>query len=897
MLSTKFNLPPPGANFVRRERLLRLLDSAARMNPRVILVCGPPGFGKTTLVSDWLRTSQAIRGDSFAWLTLESGDDDLTRFLTYLIGALQRIRPGFGGGLLRLLQTHQPQPPNVLATLLINELNNLQGRIFLVLDDFHLLAAQPIQHFIQFLVEHQPPSLCLVLATRSDPPLPLARLRARGHLVEIRQRELCFRLDEASEFLNNTMGLHLTAEQADCLIKQTEGWISGLQLAAISLREAEDRPAFFRVFSGEHPFIADYLTDEVLASLPEGVRIFLLRTSILERLSAPLCEAVSGLTGAQEVLEKLVAANLFITPFDGQQRWYRYHTLFASLLRKRLHDAEGEGVLELHRRASRWYLDNGLVDPAIDHALKGQDSELAAGLIEQNAESWLARGEISTLLKWLEALPKGTVAAHPFAACLLGFALIQAGRPPQQTAALLQEIEASEGRDEYQGETTTLRALMAVMRGQVKEAVRLSEEAIRQLPAERAFFRSLAADSLGMAYTLVGNIDAAARAFQQVVDISSQSDNLMMTLMALTNLAGLHYVQGRLRLAISASRQVLDLADRRIGGQTPLTGKPLFILGEMLREQGDLDAALRYLQEAARLMEDFSEIGQPLARLSIARIHLYKKEWEAAQACIDQARRQAEATQSTQLDDRVAAMLQARFWLSRGELELAREWARGLGLLEQTPAKLIAAAGQNAAFNEIFLGEYLTLVRLYLALDQPEQVLEMVALLQEKLADYGQSRRNLELLVLKALALHQKGEKEEALESLGQALQLAEPEGYQRTFVDEGEPMARLLYQAVSRGISPAYAGNLLKAITGEIQISAKTNRTPPGDLIEPLSGRELEVLRLIAEGLTNQEIARRLYISLSTVKGHTTNIFAKLGVATRTQAVARARGLGILAG
>ncbi len=693
------------------------------------------------------------------------------------------------------------------------------------------------------------------------------------------------------------MELDLQPEQTAILSKQTEGWVSGLQLAALSLREDENWQAFFQAFSGEHPFIADYLTDEVLVRLSEPVRSFLLHTSILERLCAPLCAAVSGQPDAQAMLEQLLAANLFITPLDEQKRWFRYHPLFTDLLRKRLRDAAGDQVEELHRRASRWYAENGLIDLAISHALNGQDAELAARLIEQTAESRLDRGEVATLLNWLEALPKEIVYAHLFLACLKGFALIQAGRPPAQTAALLQEMEGLQSREEYQGETTTLRALMAVMRGDVNEAVRFSDLALRQLPTERTFFRSLAADSLGMAYTLAGNIDAAARAFEQVVEISNQTNNVMMALMALTNLAGLHYVQGHLRSAIRASRQVIALAEERIGGNSPVMGKPLFILGEMLREQGDLEAALTHLQESANLMEQFSELSLPIARLSIARVYLHKKDWPAAQACIDQANQQAEATQSTQLDDRVAAMLQARYWLARGELELAREWASGLGLLQKSPADLIAVAGHSAAFNEVFLGEYLTLARLYLALRQPDRVLEMAVLLQQQLLNYGQSRRNLELLVLKALASQQKGDIEEALNSLSQALILAEPEGYQRTFVDEGEPMARLLYQAVARGISADYAGRLLAVITRENPPGAKSGQIPSGDLIEPLSQRELEILHLIAEGLTNQQIAARLYITLSTVKGHAANIFAKLGVNSRTQAAARARSLGILPG
>jgi LuxR family transcriptional regulator, maltose regulon positive regulatory protein len=521
LLSTKFYTPLIGSNLVRRQRLLQILDESLEQNVSLILVCGPAGYGKTTLVSEWLQASQRILPDQFAWLTLERGDDDLTRFLTYFVTALQGIRPGFGDGLLKLLKTHKPVPVPVLATLLLNELNTLPERIFLILDDYHLISAESIQAFIAFLVDHQPNQLCLVLLTRTDPPLPLPRLRARRQLVELRQEALCFLPEEVEEFANRTMGLALSPEQLAFLERRTEGWISGLQLAAISLRATPDRSAFFTAFSGEDRFIADYLTDDVLSGLPEPLRAFLLQTSILERLSASLCEAVTGWHGAQATLDQLVDANLFIVPLDNQRAWYRYHVLFADLLRKRLQEGPEGEVCELHVRASRWLEAHGSIDLAIEHALAGKDFERAAGLIQGVAEGLLMRGQALTLLRWLEALPREAILNRPALGILHGFSLILCGRHSEAASYLHQAQAAGGSLGAYQGEDATLQALQAVLQGHSIDAIRLGEEALRHLPTEKAFFRSLAADSLGMAHTLAGNVEAATRAFEQVVEIST----------------------------------------------------------------------------------------------------------------------------------------------------------------------------------------------------------------------------------------------------------------------------------------------------------------------------------------------------------------------------------------
>jgi LuxR family maltose regulon positive regulatory protein len=697
------------------------------------------------------------------------------------------------------------------------------------------------------------------------------------------------------EFTNRSMDLGLSPEQLAFLDQQTEGWISGLQMAAISISGGQDRAAFFEAFSGEHKFVADYLTDEVLSGLSEPVQQFLLQTSILERLSAPLCEAVTTQPAAQSMLAELVEANLFIQPLDSRQVWFRYHTLFADLLRKRLQESGSSQVSELHRRASRWLEQHGLLDQAVEHTMAAEDWVRAAALIEPAADSLLMQGQGATLLRWLDALPKDILLDHPALGTLKGFALITCGRPVDEAAGLYQELSAAGSLDEFQGEASTLQAMLAVLQTRSADAIQLSELALQQLPERRAFFRSLAADSLGMAYTLAGDIASATRAFQQVVDISMQSGNLMMTLMALTNLSGLRYVQGQLRAAIHTCRQVIELAAQRIGRQTPMLGKTFFNLGEMLREQGDLEAAHAYLTEAAAMLENFTEIGAPLAWLALARLELYQKDWPAAQADIDKARHWAHASRSTLMDDRLVDVMQARYWLARGELQPVVRWARQCGFLDRSPAEIFEQAARSAALHELFQAEYLMLVRLTLAQHQPERALEMLTPVHELVEGRGLQRKIIEVLCLQALALHQSGQVDQALHTIRRALDLGEPEGYQRIFVDEGEPMARLLYQTLAHNIHPDYVRLLLGVLAKESQEVSPTQKGQAKGLIEPLSRRELQVLQLIAEGLSNGEIAVRLVISLSTVKGHTSTIYSKLGVKNRTQAIAQARALGLL--
>ncbi len=909
LLSTKYNIPPAGARLVERRRLLQKLDDGLWQGKRLILVCAPAGYGKTTLVAGWLnqpgRTSPgpsavpnadqaSIRA---AWLTLDQEDNDLPRFLSYLVAALRQASPGLGEGLLSTFHASRPPKPEALATILINELAEIQDRFALVLDDLHAITAQPIYDFLTFLIDHQPANLCLIIVTRADPPLPLSRLRARGQVDEIRLSELSFSLEESTEFLNQEIGAALTREQISALERRTEGWIAGLQLAALSLLATQDVPAFIAAFSGGHEYIADFLTDEVLAQQPDSIRSFLLQTSILERLSAPLCEAVTGEPDAQQILDTLREKNLFLVPLDHEKTWYRYHALFADLLRNRLQQSQAAKVDEYHLRASRWYAENGLFMPAIEHALAGHAAGQAADLLVQAVEPIFISGQLTTLQRWLENLPVEVKNTHSILWIFHGLALVWSGKSSAALRPVLPGLAPAFSADGLMGEANTLQALYVMTEGNPAEAARLAQSALQELSPERTLFRCLAADTLGMAETLQCETAAAIRAFEMIAEIASQAGYGMFEIMALSHLAGLRLQQGQLRAAGIGYQHVLDLAASKLGKSSPVTGHVLLGLGELAREWNDLDAALEYFMQSAEMFAQFSDLGIPVAYLSIARVKTAQGDRKSGQEYLEKARQNAQASKVTRLNDRLVAGMQARFWIANGALSLAEQWARENGLLARSVSQIIETAGLNVAASEFIYSDYSTLARLFLAQNKPEAALQVIDPLLSIAETMGYMRRVIHCLVLKSLALQQMKEEKRAVDGVGQALALAEPEGYQQVFLEEGEPMVRLLYQAVVCGYSPDHARKILAAFTSKSPHAAFPGEemASPESLLEPLSEREREVLALIAGGLSNREISMRLHISLSTVKGHTANIYGKLGVNSRTQALSEAARLGIL--
>jgi ATP/maltotriose-dependent transcriptional regulator MalT len=903
LLRTKFNFPPTITNLVRRERLLKLLNEGLRDGHLLTLICAPTGYGKTTLVSQWVQEYQAGQPSQepsarqFIWLTLDSGDNDLARFVRYLVAGLQQISSTIGQGVVRASQNVRSTAPHVLVTMLINDLTVIDNPITLILEDYHILSSQSIQDFMSYFIDHQPRPIHLVVITRSDPSLPLARLRARGQLTEIRQRDLALTEPETADFMLKNVGLELSQEQLQILLSRTEGWVAGLRLAGLAMRQTENIQGFIRAFSGGHDYIADYLTGEVLEQQDEVTKDFLLQTSILKQLSAPLCEAVTGLPQAVQVLEKLVNDNIFLVSLDDRGEWYRYHALFADLLRKRLQQSKKEVLVKLHGRAGLWYAQNFMLEQAVEHFLAGEDYSAAASQIEEHIERILMHGQTATFLRWLEAFPVDELFTHPVLVVYQGVAMMLQGKIPDNALAMIREISSSTAG--FRGESEALQAIYSVMKGNSLEAIRLSESALQQLPANRAFLRILAADSQAMGYALRGDLTSAAQAFEKVVEAAQRAGNVIMKLIGLSNLAGLYYQQGHLHQAWDGYQQVLDISQELLGGCSQPMGRVLLGMGELKREWNDLDGARKYLTEAAEMFAKFVDIGLTMADLSLARVYLAQMDWDKVQALLEESRQHSRASKTTTLDDNLTELMQARLWIAMGELDQAEHWARRRGLLDKPMDDLLVLADSNATAFELIQGEYLTLVRLLLARKETGKALDILEAFLMHNEKRAQTRRVIEILVLQAIAYQQQGEGTLAMSTIVKALTLAEPEGYVRSIIDEGKPVAQLLYQATTPPYSISYAKTLLFALTEQEFPSNQHEKMSTVDkkLVEPLSEREIEVLGLIAEGLTNQQIGRHLHISLSTVKGHTTNIYGKLGVRSRTQAVTLARSLGLLTG
>jgi LuxR family transcriptional regulator, maltose regulon positive regulatory protein len=900
LLTTKIAVPPTRLNIVPRPRLTQLMNAAIQ-GPLTLLIA-PAGWGKTTLLHAW-HTDPSRRSRPLAWVSLDAGDNDPSRFWTYVITALNTLHPGVGETPLTLLYASPPPPIEAVLTSLINVLTDLSTQTVLVLDDYHLIETQLIHDALAYFVEHLPANVHLVLASRSDPLLPLVRLRARGALSELRSLDLCFSVEETTAFLREVMGLLLSAEQVAALQARTEGWIAGLQLAALSLQGREDVTGFISAFTGSHRYVVDYLVEEVLLRQPADVQDFLLQTCILDRLCGPLCDTVRGRDDSQASLAQIERSNLFLVALDEERQWYRYHHLFAEVLRTRLRQTRPALVAELHRRASDWFEQHKLFDEAVTHALAIPHIERAVRLIEQHG--WSSR--FQTLLGWLNRLPDAFVRTQP-SLCIIHAVMLMLMHQLERAAARIQDAEQclqaempTDQRRTILGAIAASRGTLARLLGDYEQAVPLARQTLDLLPEmEETLLRRMVYPTTlltaASTYLVDGDMTPATEGFVETTVASVRAlGNLPTTLRSISNLARLQLLQGRLRQAASTIEQVMHLASGHRRLQDLLNGADYyFTLGDLLREWNQLERAKQHLEQGMDL--DRGALTAEAEMITRGYLALARLQQACGQSA--QARETLKAFARLCRQHGFAPVLlargaavQAQMELVQGNLAAAIGWAETSGV----------SASDDLSYPRE--QEYLTLARVRIAQgrEQPTGpfLSEAVALL-ERLGEDAEAKKRmrsvLEVLLLRALALQAQGDLAEALTALGRALVLAEPEGFIRLFLDEGTAMVALLRQAHKHKIAPAgYIATLLAA-SGETTATAldpASRRSSP--LLEALTVREREVLRLLINGASNREIANHLVLSVNTVKKHVLSICGKLGVQSRTQAIAQARILDFL--
>ncbi len=898
ILTTKLYAPPIRSELVLRQRLIDKLIATGHR--KLTLIAAPAGFGKTTVVSEWIAQSE----QSFAWLSLDAGDGDPTRFLTYVLKAIQTVHPEFGHDLVEILQTARTVQTELFVSQVINDLVTLDEHVVLVLDDYHTLDSKQVDDIMAFLLDYLPPQLHLVMTTREDPTFSTARLRARGEMLEIRADDLRFTVSEVSTFLNQQMDLDLAADEIKKLEARTEGWIAALQMLAISMRDRRNTADFIDNLTGSHRYILDYLVDEVLKHQAPEIVTFLLQTALLDRMCGSLCNAVTGQNNGQDMLELLEQKNMLVVPLDDERRWYRYHHLFADVLQAYARKDYSQQLSLWLSRASLWHEEHGFRSDAIQYVLAANDFEQAANLIELSWPFVAQNIASSEFLGWAEMLPAEIVQDRPVLIAAYAWALLDTHNLDAAEHNLKKvenwleiiDTQADHGAiivNEVQfkllaGTTATARAYLSQARETIEETIHHAQRALALLAEDQHYWRGLTALFLGLAQWKNGDFDGAQDAIKDSIQSLAEADNLYFQVYATVVLAEIRVMQGKLRQAhehYHAARQLAQSADKRA-----VTMSISFYpgLSNLYREWNELETAEQQINTGSKLVSG-ALIGFDAYRLKIvlAQIRAAQGYYDDTMSLLMEASEDFKSGMTPNIPS--PESLRTRFLLKQGRLDEAVDWMQQRGLSTEGDLK----------FSDEF--DHITLARIKLMQyqQQPdtetfENLLDFLERLQLSAENGDRGGRVLEILVLKSLAYQASGQMQNASDCLRDTLTLAEPEGYVRIFVDEGQAMKNLLSASLSNGADAAYVMRLLKAINPADSIEA-ASLSPNDLLIEPLSKREMDVLELVAKGLSNQAIAGELFIAVSTVKKHINNILGKLGVDNRTQAVNRAGELKLL--
>ncbi|MDP6715622.1 MAG: LuxR C-terminal-related transcriptional regulator [SAR202 cluster bacterium] len=915
LLNTKLFIPRSRPDLIPRARLTNMLQTGAWR--ALTLVSAPAGFGKTTLVADWVRES----GWKAAWVSLDEGDNEVSRFLSYLTLALREIRDDIGQTALDALQSSQSPPVEAVMAGLLNEVATITDDFVVVLDDYHAIVAQPVHDALSYLLDHIPPQMHLVITTRADPPLPLSRLRVRGQMTEARASDLRFTGDETSEYLNDLMGFELSPEQIEVLETRTEGWIAGLQLAALSMQDRDDKKEFVEAFAGSHRFIIDYLVDEVLSRQSDEVQRFLRWTSVLERFNAPLCNAVTEMPDRQAILQHIEQSNLFLIPLDDDRRWFRYQHLFAEFLLQRLEESQPDLIPELHMRASQWFADEGWADEAIDHAIAGDSFEHAASLIERVAPTLVQNEEFHTLISWVTKLPDSALPSHPVLCLQYAWSLHFSGQV-DAVEPLLEMAEANQHlapNASVPALADVTRAAVASGQGNLARGIDLTQGVIQRLSGDADSAEThISSDDLGArgiakliladCYRESGDITAADQTYPRAVDDNRKAGSLFPALASIGHWGDVRVIRGQLRQAMTIYSEGLDLIKARSEldegrGRGLLTAAQIYgRMSAVMYEWNDLTEAEDY---ATRTIELYELSGHTIHGIRGYRtLAVLKHAIGDIEGALRQLRNLDELAVKagdTVRDDRLRAETTAmniRLLLAQNHPEPDR--------LLSDVARWVEARGLSFddEFEYTHEIDYMILARLLIAQEQPERAILTLEHAVHAAESADRAGDVISYLTLLASAQFSQGDFDTALATITRALTLAEPEGYVRTFVDCGKPMQELLQIAIDRDIKVEYATRLLVAFSSDKSETPQTEEphaiqppSPPshGSQTEPLNEREAEILRFMAAGLTNREIASELFISVNTVRWHAHNLFGKLGANRRAEAVAHARELGLL--
>ncbi len=893
LLSTKIRIPRLRPDLLARPHLFEKLEAATGYD--LTLVSTPAGFGKTTLLSGWARSTQK----KVAWFSLDQEDNDPIRFWRHLIMSIKQVRPGIGDQALALLHGAAQLASKSAVTAFVNEFAEDPGELVLILDDYHWIETDLIQKGMSFLLEYLPPGMHVVISSRSDPPLSLARLRARGQLAELRAADLSFGIEEIDSLLRKIWELNLSDESIAALAERTEGWVTGLQLSALSLRGASDPARFIQGFSGSHRYVLDYLAEEVLARQPEDIRRFLLDTSVLEQICGPLCDAVTGRKDGQKSLEALEKANLFLIPLDDERHWYRYHHLFADLLLARLLYTDPERAADLHRKASLWFEAEGLIGNAMRHGLAAGEDEWAARLVEKNVEELLRRGEGEMLRSWLAALPHRMVRSKPRLALVQAIAAFNAGNlraaepfldeaEQAPTEALNEPYEPTISRElsmltNIPASIALLRAALASLQGDAEATARLARSAQNYLvEGERGPGISIRWN-LATASWMRGNLTEAEQGYAALAAEGRAAGELNLALSAEAFLGRVLCAHGRLEAAVRTYMEGLSFAARIGKADAALTGEIQIGLSVVLYERNLLEQALQHATLGISLSRQLTSTQYLAIGLStLAWIRNAMGNLEGARAAMAEANQVMPDGRIVALHNPVPAQW-AGLLLAQGDVQEVARWIE---------ARRLSTEDEPSYPKEL---EYLVLARFMIIRGLPDQALTLLDRLFTQAKNQARNDSVIKIQILQALGLQSAGKADQSLKVLAQVLMLGESERYTRSFVDEGRPMAALLQRALSRGITRSYTASLLAAFPSVEQASITSTQPATTTKVEALSEREIEVLHLLAIGATNQEISERLSIALTTASKHVSNIFGKLGVNNRTQAVSRGRDLGLL--